>query len=66
MPVAGLTYTQYTFDYETERVGLGGHSGVGQGIRAITNHTFFVAPDAVVAFEAAFGADKIVKTAHSA
>lgn len=66
MPVAGLTYTQYTFDYETERVGLGGHSGVGQGIRAITNHTFFVAPDAVAAFEAAFGTDKIVKTAHSA
>ena len=66
MPIAGLTYTQYTFDYETERIGLGGHSGVGQGIRAITNHTFFVAPDAVAAFEAAFGADKIVKTAHSA
>ena len=54
MPIAGLTYTQYTFDYETERVGLGGHSGVGQGITAITNHTFFVAPDAVDAFEAAF------------
>lgn len=54
MPVAGLTYTQYTFDYVSDRPGLGGHSGVGQGITAITTHSFFVAPEAVADFEAQF------------
>lgn len=54
MPIAGLTYTQYTFDYASERPGLGGHSGVGQGITAITTHTFYVAPEAVKDFENAF------------
>ena len=54
MPVAGLVYTQYTFDYVSDRPGLGGHSGVGQGITAITTHSFFVAPEAVADFEAQF------------
>ena len=54
MPVAGLIYTQYTFDYVSDRPGLGGHSGVGQGITAITTHSFFVAPEAVADFEAQF------------
>lgn len=66
MPIAGLVYTQYTFDYVAERPGLGGHSGVGQGITAITTHTFYVAPEAVADFEAAFGAKKIVETEGSA
>lgn len=68
MPVAGLTYTQYTFDYASERPGLGGHSGVGQGITAITTHTFYVAPEAVADFEAAFADVKggIVETEGSA
>lgn len=68
MPVAGLTYTQYTFDYASERPGLGGHSGVGQGITAITTHTFYVAPEAVADFETAFADVKggIVETEGSA
>lgn len=68
MPVAGLVYTQYTFDYASERPGLGGHSGVGQGITAITTHTFYVAPEAVADFEAAFADVKggIVETEGSA
>lgn len=55
MPVAGALYTQFTFDYVSDRPGLGGHSGVGQGITAITTHTFYVAEGAVAAFKAAFG-----------
>lgn len=68
MPVAGLVYTQYTFDYASERPGLGGHSGVGQGITAITTHTFYVAPEAVEDFENAFADVKggIVETEGSA
>lgn len=54
MPIAGAIYTQYTFDYVSDRPGLGGHSGVGQGITAITTHSFFVAPEAVADFEAQF------------
>ena len=55
MPIAGLVYTQYTFDYVSDRPGLGGHSGVGQGITAITNHTFFVEQNAAAKFEEVFG-----------
>lgn len=68
MPVAGLVYTQYTFNYASERPGLGGHSGVGQGITAITTHTFYVAPEAVEDFENAFADVKggIVETEGSA
>lgn len=56
MPVASALYNQYSFDYRSERPGLGGHSGVGQEIAAITSHTFFVMQgEAADAFEAAFG-----------
>ena len=56
MPVAGALYNQYSFDYTSDRPGLGGHSGVGQEIKAITNHTFFVMQGpAAEAFEEAFG-----------
>ena len=42
--------------YTLKITGLfGGHSGVGQGITAITTHTFYVAEGAVAAFKAAFG-----------
>lgn len=55
MPIAGALYNQYSFDYRSERPGLGGHSGVGQEIAAITSHTFFVMQgEAATAFEAAF------------
>ena len=55
MPVAGQLYNQYTFEYRSERPGLGGHSGVGQAIAAVTTHTFYVASSAVAAFKTAFG-----------
>lgn len=56
MPVASALYNQYSFDYRSERPGLGGHSGVGQEIAAITSHTFFVMQgEAAEAFEKAFG-----------
>ena len=51
MPIANEVYTQYTFDYVSDRPGLGGHSGVGQGITAVTTHTFYVAESAKAAFE---------------
>ena len=54
MPVAGAIYVQYSFDYTSDRPGLGGHSGVGQGITAITNHTFFVIESAAKDFETVF------------
>ena len=55
MPIAGAIYVQYSFDYVSDRPGLGGHSGVGQGITAITNHTFFVEQNAAAKFEEVFG-----------
>lgn len=58
MPVAGAIYVQYSFDYVSDRPGLGGHSGVGQGITAITNHTFFVIESAAKDFETAFAGAK--------
>lgn len=59
MPVANQLYTQFTFDYTSDRPGLGGHSGVGQAIAAVTTHTFYVANgEAVDAFKAAFGIEE--------
>ena len=55
MPIANEIYTQFTFDYASDRPGLGGHSGVGQAIAAVTTHTFYVASSAVEAFKTAFG-----------
>ena len=55
MPIAVAIYVQYSFDYVSDRPGLGGHSGVGQGITAITNHTFFVEQNAAPKFEEVFG-----------
>lgn len=58
MPIAGAIYVQYSFDYVSDRPGLGGHSGVGQGITAITNHTFFVIESAAKDFETVFAGAK--------
>ena len=64
MPIAGLVYTQYTFDYVSDRPGLGGHSGVGQDITAITNHTFFVEQNAAPEFEKVFAGKTFENTAE--
>lgn len=41
MPTAAL-YDEYAFTYKVPRVGLGGLSGVGQAIDAVTRHIFYV------------------------
>lgn len=42
MPTADA-YTEFAFTYKAPRVGLGGLSGVGQAIDAVTRHIFYVA-----------------------
>ena len=41
MPTADL-YTEFAFTYRVPRVGLGGLSGVGQALDAVTRHIFYV------------------------
>ena len=41
MPTAAL-YDELAFTYKVPRVGLGGLSGVGQAVDAVTRHIFYV------------------------
>lgn len=41
-PVAGTVYTQYAFEYVTERPVPGGLSAVGQKVDSVTGHVIFV------------------------
>lgn len=41
-PIDGAVYTQYSFQYESERVGLHGQGTVGQKLTSVTTHTFYV------------------------
>lgn len=41
-PIAGKVYDQFTFDYRVEKSAIGGLSGVGQVVDAITHHEFYV------------------------
>lgn len=61
-PIAGATYTQYSLQYEVKKAAPGGLSGVNQLVSSITTHVFYVHPDAVSAFETAFGSGKIDST----
>ena len=61
-PIAGVTYTQYSLQYEVKKAAPGGLSGVNQLVSSITTHVFYVHPNAVSAFETAFGSDKIDST----
>ena len=54
-PVAGTTYTEYSFEYRVKRSVPGGLSAVGQVTDSIVRIVFYVAPAAQSAFEAAFG-----------
>ena len=54
-PIAGTTYTEYSFEYKVERSVPGGLSAVGQVADSIVRIVFYVAPAAQSAFEAAFG-----------
>ena len=41
-PVNGITYVEFSFSYQSPRPGLGGMSGVGQGMTAVTRHIYYV------------------------
>lgn len=58
MPTADL-YTQFAFTYSVPRIGLGGLSGVGQGMTATTRHIFYVPKDKADDFEDIFGSATI-------
>ena len=55
-PVAGTTYTEYSFEYKVKRSVPGGLSAVGQVADSIVRIVFYVAPAAQTDFETAFGA----------
>jgi hypothetical protein len=62
-PVKGGLYVQYSFGYCSPRRGLHGQGTVGQALKSITTHTFYVLSSLVDKFEAGlkavFGADSI-------
>ena len=61
-PVAGTTYTEYSFEYRVKRSVPGGLSAVGQVADSIVRIVFYVAPAAQTAFEAAFGSELLDTT----
>ena len=42
MPIPGMVYTQFTFDYTVPRRGLTGQGAVGQTLTSTTHHVFYV------------------------
>lgn len=63
-PIPGEIYVEYSFGYESPRPGLGGLSGVGMKVEALTRHIYYVRKSLVDQFEAelgkVFGNDMIV------
>lgn len=63
-PIPGEIYVEYSFGYESPRPGLGGLSGVGMKMEALTRHIYYVRKTLVDQFEEkindAFGNDMIV------
>ena len=51
-PIPSEKYVMYSFAYESPRPGLGGLSGVGQVMAAVTRHIYYVPEGKVAAFEA--------------
>lgn len=51
-PINGTTYTEFSFSYQSPRPGLGGMSGVGQGMTAVTRHIYYVPAAEAATFEA--------------
>ena len=41
-PINGQEYVEFSFSYQSPRPGLGGMSGVGQGMTAVTRHIYYV------------------------
>lgn len=63
-PVKGGLYVQYSFGYCSPRRGLHGQGTVGQALKSITTHTFYVlssiADEFETAIKKAFGSEVIV------
>lgn len=63
-PVKGGLYVQYSFGYCSPRRGLHGQGTVGQALKSITTHTFYVlssiADEFETAIKEAFGSEVIV------
>ena len=63
-PVKGGLYVQYSFGYCSPRKGLHGQGTVGQALKSITTHTFYVLSSLADEFEKAitdaFGPEVIV------
>lgn len=53
-PTPGVLYNQYSFAYESPRPQLGGLSGVGQAMTAVTRHVYYVPQSLAGTFEAGF------------
>lgn len=53
-PIPGVVYVQYSFGYESPRPQLGGLSGVGQAMYAVTRHVYYVPESLSAEFEQAF------------
>lgn len=49
-----MTYVQFSFAYESPRPQLGGLSGVGQAMTAVTRHVYYVPKSLATEFEQAF------------
>lgn len=64
MPTADL-YAEFAFDYTVVREGLGGLSGVGQGLTATTKHIIYVPADKAADFKAALTAAGVTKYSSS-
>jgi len=54
-PIPGEKYTMYSFAYESPRPGLGGLSGVGQKMEAVTRHIYYVREGIASDFETLLG-----------
>lgn len=63
-PAAGMKYVQFSFAYQSPRPQLGGLSGVGQAMMAITRHVYYVPESLADEFEGYFSdmGCEIVKT----
>lgn len=53
-PIPGTKYVQFSFAYQSPRPQLGGLSGVGQAMMAITRHIYFVPESLADEFEGYF------------
>jgi len=53
-PIPGVKYVQFSFAYQSPRPQLGGLSGVGQAMMAITRHIYFVPETLADQFEGYF------------